>query len=79
MHKLFHEDTHDHGSGPASEEERLALLRYMLKHNAHHADELHALAHSAPKPAEALLHAAVADLEESNKKIAEALTLLEEK
>ncbi len=79
MRKLFHVDTQDHGSGPTSEEERLALLRYMLRHNEHHAEELHALAHGAPEPAEALLHAAVANLEDSNKKIAEALALLEEK
>ena len=72
MRKLFHIDTQDHGSGPASEEERLALLRYMLRHNEHHAEELHALAHGAPEPA-------VANLEDSNKKIAEALALLEEK
>ena len=88
MRKLFHEDTHGHGSGPAgehkhphaagpaSEEERLALLRYMLSHNAHHAEELHALAHGAPEAAEALLHEAVADIEASNQKIEEALALL---
>ena len=73
----MHEHHHDHGQGPVSAEERLALLKYMLSHNAHHAEELHDLAHGTDGKAAELLHEAVRDIEESNKKIEEALKLLE--
>ncbi len=75
FHEHPHDHSHDHGA-PVSEEERLALLQYMLKHNAHHAEELHDLAHGTEGKARELLHAAVGDIEESNKKIEEALALL---
>ena len=74
----MHEHHHDHGSAPVSAEERLALLRYMLSHNAHHAEELHDLAHGAGGRAGELIHEAVKDIEESNKKIEEAIELLAE-
>ena len=60
-----------------SSEERLALLKYMVHHNAHHAEELHELAHGVDGEAAEWLHKAVADIEESNKKIEAALALLE--
>ncbi|MBR4141945.1 MAG: cobalt transporter, partial [Firmicutes bacterium] len=58
-------------------EERLALLKYMVQHNAHHAEELHDLAHGCEGESADLLHQAVTDIEESNKKIEAALKLLE--
>ncbi len=72
-----HEHPHTHGHAPESKEELLALLKYMLGHNAHHAEELHDLANAAEGEAAELLHAAVKDLEESNRKIEAALALLE--
>lgn len=70
------EHIHTHTTDPA---ENKALLKYMLDHNAHHAKELHALAHgfeTVDAKAAALLHEAVAGLTASNEKIAEALKLL---
>ena len=40
-----HDHSHAHGQ-EVSPEERLALLKYMVQHNAHHAEELHELAHT---------------------------------
>ena len=77
MHSHEHPHTHSHAQAPQSKEELLALLKYMVSHNAHHAQELHDLAHAAEGEAADLLHAAVGDLEESNKKIEAALALLE--
>ena len=54
------------------------LLYPMVHHNAHHAEELHELAHGVDGEAAEWLHKAVADIEESNKKIEAALALLEE-
>ena len=71
------EHAHAHAADPA---ENKALLTYMLDHNAHHAQELHTLAHgyeTIHKEAAALLHEAVAELNAGNQKIAEALKLLE--
>lgn len=73
----MHEHHHDHAQA-VSPEERLALLKYMVQHNAHHAEELHDLAHGCEGQAADLLHEAVKDIEESNKKIEAALRLLEE-
>ena len=73
----MHEHHHDHVQGAVSAEERLALLKYMVQHNAHHAEELHDLAHGCGGQAAELLHEAVRDIEESNKKIEAALALLE--
>ena len=74
----MHEHHHDHDHAQAvSPEERLALLKYMIQHNAHHAEELHDLAHGCEGEAAELLHEAVHEIEDSNKKIEEALKLLE--
>ncbi|MDD3920533.1 MAG: hypothetical protein PHO41_05115 [Eubacteriales bacterium] len=70
------EHSHTHVSDP---EENKALLAYMLDHNAHHAEELHTLAHGCETvnaQAAALLHEAVAELTASNEKIKKALQLL---
>ena len=68
--------SHTHATDPA---ENKALLQYMLTHNAHHAEELHSLAHgfeATNAEAAALLHEAVKTLTAGNEKIAEALALL---
>lgn len=77
--KIYMHEGHDHGASAAAStpEERLALLKYMLNHNAHHADELHDLAHGAPGEAHELIHDAVDLILESNKKIEQAIALLE--
>lgn len=74
-HTHPHEHEHHHG-GASTEEEKLALLNYMLGHNRSHTEELHNLAHDLEgKPGE-LLHAAVEAYENGNEKLAEALRLL---
>lgn len=71
-----HDHSHDH-QAPASPEETLALLNYLLGHNRHHAEELHDLAHHVEQPqARALLHEAVDQLQYSNDKLQAALALL---
>ena len=78
MHEHDHEHEHEHctACGGAPAEETLALLKYMLDHNRHHADELHELAHGIDGEARELVHAAVIDIENSNDKLARALKLL---
>ena len=43
-HEHSHEHAHEHG-GFASVEQAAALMKYMLDHNRHHADELHEVCH----------------------------------
>lgn len=69
--------THDHSHAAASSpEEALALLKYMLDHNRHHAEELHDLAHNFDEVSAELLHDAVDKLGESNDLIEQALSLI---
>lgn len=77
-HDEGHHHPHSHVA-PASSEEALALLKYMLDHNKHHADELHDLAHSFDEVEGDLLHDAVEKLGESNSLIEQALSLIENK
>lgn len=78
MKMFYHEDHDMNGGGTVSSpEERLALLKYMLSHNAHHAEELHELAHSVSGEAHELIHLAVDRIEESNKMLEKAVCLLE--
>ena len=70
-----HSHSHSH-SAAASPEEALALLKYMLDHNRHHAEELHDLAHNFDEVAGDLLHEAVDKLGESNDLIEQALSLI---
>ena len=74
-----HEHPHEHCAvcGGATEETK-ALLKYMLEHNRHHADELHELSHGLDGEARELVHAAVIDIETSNGKLEKALKLLAE-
>ena len=70
--------THSHAHAAASSpEEAFALLKYMLDHNRHHAEELHELAHSFDEVTAGLLHDAVDEMNEANALIEEALSLLE--
>ena len=79
-HTHEHEHTHEHGHTHEvhSPEETVALLTYMVGHNQHHAEELHELAHSVEGEAQQLLHEAVVELTQGNKKLAEALRILKE-
>ena len=76
-HGHHHDHEHHHEHGADSPEECLALLKYMLSHNAHHAEELHDLAHSTEGEARELIHEAVKDIEQSNEKLKKAVALLE--
>ena len=77
MSEHTHPHPHEHGHGGAStQEEKLALLNYMLGHNRAHAEELHELAHGLEGAPGELLHAAVEAYERGNEKLAEALGLL---
>lgn len=68
--------THTHAAA-SSPEEALALLKYMLDHNRHHAEELHELAHNFDELTSGLLHDAVDEMDEANSLIEQALSLLE--
>lgn len=69
--------THDHcGCHDETPEEILALLKYMLDHNRHHADELYDMANKLDNEAKELVHAAVIDIESSNDKLAKAINIL---
>ena len=76
----MHEHEHNHCDVCAgTDEETVALLRYMLDHNRHHADELHELAHNLDGQARELVHGAVIDIETSNDKLARALKIIDSK
>lgn len=69
-------DGHEH----AHHEEKMeaqALLRYMIDHNKHHADELYDLAGKLDGSARELVHAAVIDYESGTTKLEKALKALE--
>ncbi|MBQ0041041.1 MAG: hypothetical protein KBS56_03345 [Clostridiales bacterium] len=77
-HTHTHEHNHDHSHLVASShEEAVALLRYMLNHNQHHADELHELAHCFEDEIADLVHDAVDSLQDSNNFMEQALALLD--
>lgn len=71
-HTHNHEHTHSH----TSPEETLALLEYMVGHNAHHAEELHKIAHNADGKSADLIHEAVELMNKGNEKLAEALKIM---
>ena len=78
-HTHTHADgtTHTHSHAAASSpEEALTLLKYMLDHNRHHAEELHELAHNFDELTAGMLHDAVEEMNEANDLIEQALTLL---
>ena len=74
----MHEHTHPHPHTDADPAETLALLRYLLQHNRHHAEELDELAHKVDnEQAHLLLHEAVDALVLSNQHLEAALALLD--
>ena len=84
VHTHTHADgsTHSHAHSHAaasSPEEALALLKYMLDHNRHHAEELLDLAHCFDEVSGDLIHEAVDRLGESNDLIEQALSLISNK
>ncbi|MCF0105834.1 MAG: cobalt transporter [Holdemanella sp.] len=68
-----HDHSHHHHDIPASTDENVALLAYMLHHNEHHAEELHELAHNLDGDVSNLIHEAVSFFEKGNEKLAQAL------
>lgn len=70
-----HHHSHTHGT-TGSMEETLALLKYMLGHNRHHAEELHELSHNLPETEAAMLHEAVEDFNRGNEKLSTVLSRL---
>ena len=75
----MHEHTHPHPHTGSDSTETLALLKYLLHHNEHHAEELNELAHQVENDeAHLLLHEAVDTLRLSNQKLSEALARLGE-
>ncbi len=78
-HEHTHADgTHSHCNTVAtSPEEAAALLRYMLQHNKHHAEDLHDIGHSFDDEISDFIHDAVDKLEESNALLEQAVSLLD--
>ena len=69
---------HSHTQDSVSAEETLALLQYMASHNAHHAEELLAIARSLPPDAAKEVQESAALLTQSTEKIRQAIGRLEE-
>ena len=69
---------HSHTQDSVSAEETLALLQYMASHNAHHAEELLAIARSLPPDAAKAVQEAVELLKRSTEKLRQAIGRLEE-
>lgn len=57
--------------------ETVALLKYMIDHNKHHADELYDIAGKLDGTAKELVHSAVIDYETGTGKLEKALKALE--
>ncbi|WP_165045500.1 hypothetical protein [Adlercreutzia sp. ZJ138] len=77
-----HEHEHNHHHHDAVEasttsEEKIALLRYMLAHNTHHAEELATLSMNASEKAEAVFSRALVHFNESNALLAEYIQMIE--
>ena len=82
-HPHSHEhEHHDHVQGADAVKQTQALLKYMLEHNRHHAEELHDLAHqlsSQGKSAAAdRIHEAIHSFDEGNDLLEQALAAIEE-
>ena len=73
-------DGHDHAhshSHSHEDMETVALLKYMIDQNKHHADELYDIANKLDGTAKELVHAAVIDYETGTGKLEKALKELE--
>ena len=80
-HAHEHDHSHQHNSGGSgSQDEITALLKYMIDHNAHHAEDLHQLFHALEGAGKAEAAALIGDAlhyyTHGNEKLAEALKLL---
>ena len=78
-----HGHCHDHepddvtGNETLSEEEKVALLSYMIRHNGHHLEELHTLAGEVGGSAGVFLNDAVQLLAQSNERLVKAFYALQ--
>lgn len=95
MGHLDHDHTHEHGhshehghahsheplqaKGGAVDEQTVAVLRYMLDHNIHHASELSDLADQLTGEARHQMLHAVESFDQANGYLSAALELLEKK
>ena len=81
-HAHKHDHHHEHPQGEDAVKQTLALLRYMLEHNRHHADELHDLAHQlsdqGKKGAADSIHEAIHRFDEGNDLLEKALSAIEQ-
>ena len=79
-HPHTHEH-HDHLQGEEAVKQTTALLKYMLEHNRHHADELHDLAHQlsdqGKQTAADSIHEAIHRFDEGNDLLEKALAAIE--
>lgn len=80
-HTHEHEHSHVHPHTDTPREELIALMRYMVGHNASHTNELkelaHKLSHTGDSEACAKVLEAVRDYETGNQKFAESLEQLQ--
>ena len=80
-HEHVHSHEHSHG-GFESPEQAVALMKYMLEHNRHHAEELHEVCHKLEDmgrtSAAEKLGSALAAYHTGYDALAEALAALEE-
>ena len=80
-HAGHHHHHHDLEATPASREEAVALLGYMVAHNEHHAEELTELAENMRglglADAAEEIENSVADFKEGNLKLRTAFALLQ--
>ena len=81
-HPHGHEQKHDmHDGGENAVRQTIALLKYMLEHNRHHAEELHDLAHQlngqGKEAAADRIHEAIHSFNEGNDLLEQALAAIE--
>lgn len=80
-HGHEHQHEHLHDGGEINIEQTLALLKYMLEHNRHHAEELHDLAHQlngqGKEAAADRIHEAIHSFNEGNDLLEQALDAIE--
>lgn len=83
-HSHDHQHTHDHAhshQGFESVEQAAALMKYMLEHNRHHAEELHQVCHKLEDMGHAAaamqLGCALSAYQEGNDRLEQALKTLQ--
>lgn len=81
-HSHGHEHQHEHINveGENAVEQTIALLKYMIEHNRHHAEELHDLAHQlngqGKEAAADRIHEAIHSFNEGNDLLEQALVAI---